>query len=46
MKFAAEASNEMKSTHRRSDFIRAKRGFHIAKQYFTHLQGWISLKKT
>ena len=24
------------TTHRRSDFTRAKREFHIAKQYFTH----------
>jgi hypothetical protein len=35
------ASDEIKSTHRRSDFIRAKREFHIAKQYFTHPKGWI-----
>jgi len=41
MKYFAIAKCEIKSTHRRSDFTRAKRGFHIAKQYFTHPQGWI-----
>jgi len=35
------ASDEIKSTLRRSDFIRAKREFRIAKQYFIHPQGWI-----
>ena len=33
------AESEMKSSHRRSDFARAQREFHIAKQYFTHPQG-------
>jgi len=39
MKYFAIAKYEIKSTHRRSDFTRVKRGFNIAKQYFTHPQG-------
>ena len=34
MKFSANAESEIKSTHRRSDFTRAKREFHIAKAIF------------
>ena len=34
---------EIKATHRRGDFTRETRGFHIAKQYFTRPRGRISL---
>ena len=41
------ASDEIKSTHSPSRRISHAVGvFHIAKQYFTHPKGWISLKKT
>jgi hypothetical protein len=39
--------DEMKSTHPPSRRISLPVGqFHIAKQYFNHPQGWISLKKS